>query len=380
MWRIPSSVTGPIMEMASHLGSSWVGAVEVIPESAYEENHCHNNVCIHTSIYNGEPIHGYYYVEGYGTTQAIGHTVWKNPEGKLIDVTPYFDKREFNIFSVSKNNQFPSPNFFFGDKYIFQETGLMYYVYQLVDPRTNQPFYIGKGSGNRAQTHLKEIPNTRNVYKENKIANIRSQGLEPRIEYIAENIIDESLAYDIEEQTIIHYGRKGYEENGILTNICLGSRPPNHKGKTYEDIYGVERAHQQRELRTQLQIARGGYGPKKHTIESRKKISDAVSGENNPMFGKKQSETARRRIGESNKKYFGRLNKKSVRYLLENTVTGIKIELYGGELLAYCKENNLCYATFRKNLELGWPPSRKGRNKNWIIKRSSEDVAEIRNH
>lgn len=286
MWEIPTSVTPTIMEMATSLGSSWVGAVEVEYESAYEINDCHNNVSIHVSIYNGEPIHGYYYVEGYGTTQAVGHTIWKSPDGKLVDVTPYLDKREYNIFSANSNNQFPIPNFFFGDTYSFQETELMYYVYQLVDPRTNKPFYIGKGTGNRAKTHLKKVPDTRNVYKENKIASIREEGLEPRIEYIAENISDESLAYAIEEQTILYYGRKGYEENGILTNICLNSRPPNHRGKTYEEIYGVEKAQQQRDLRKQKQIARGGYGPKKHTRESKKKISNAVLGEKIPCLAK----------------------------------------------------------------------------------------------
>jgi len=61
----------------------------------------------------------------------------------------------------------------------------VYYVYQLVDPRNSQPFYIGKGKGRRAKTHLWDVPETRNVYKENKIASIRASGNEPLIEYIA---------------------------------------------------------------------------------------------------------------------------------------------------------------------------------------------------
>jgi hypothetical protein len=142
----------------------------------------------------------------------------------------------------------------------------------LVDPRDNQPFYIGKGKGRRAKTHLWPKPETRNVYKENKITIIREEGLEPIINYIIENILDEKLAYDIEKELILKYGRKGYDKDGILTNVCIDARPPNHKGKSYEEIYGNERANIERKKRTDIQLARGGYGPKKHTSETKEKL------------------------------------------------------------------------------------------------------------
>ena len=86
----------------------------------------------------------------------------------------------------------------------------MYYVYELIDPRTNQPFYIGKGKGRRAKTHLWEVPETRNRYKENKIESIRKVGLEPKIHYVVENIQDSDLAYEIESLLIKKYGRKKF--------------------------------------------------------------------------------------------------------------------------------------------------------------------------
>lgn len=157
-----------------------------------------------------------------------------------------------------------------------------YYVYALIDPRDHKPFYVGKGQGNRAKTHLYDMAGVRNQYKENKIAVIRAVGLEPIIQYWVENILNEELAYIIETSFIQYYGRKGYEPNGILTNICLDSRPPSHKGKTYEQIYGVERAKEQKEKRSRLQKERGGYGPKQHSEESKAKLRELNSGISNP--------------------------------------------------------------------------------------------------
>lgn len=58
----------------------------------------------------------------------------------------------------------------------------MYFVYSLVDPETNLPFYIGKGTGDRPKHHLYETKeNTSNYLKWCKIQSIRSKGLEPLI-------------------------------------------------------------------------------------------------------------------------------------------------------------------------------------------------------
>jgi GIY-YIG catalytic domain/NUMOD3 motif len=238
----------------------------------------------------------------------------------------------------------------------------MYYVYALIDPRNNMPFYIGKGTGKRAQQHLWDISREHNQYKDNKIAAIRENGMEPFVKYLIENIEDESLAYDLEKSFIKHYGRKGYDENGVLTNVCLDLRPPNHKGKTYEEIYGKDRAILEKQKRIETKIKNNNFGGvKKHNEETRKKISLSLTGK---KYGP-QSEERKQKIGAANRKYVGKDNKKSNCYKLTNN-DNIYM-LYGGELKQFCIDNNLSFATFQKNIQDNWPPSKRGKNKGWKI-------------
>lgn len=105
----------------------------------------------------------------------------------------------------------------------------MYYVYLLIDPRNNSPFYVGKGKGKRAQYHIyqnQKGKNTENPFKDNVIRQILREGLVPLIEYVFHHS-DESIAYSFETDLIKKYGRRRYDDNGILTNLCEDSRPPH---------------------------------------------------------------------------------------------------------------------------------------------------------
>jgi hypothetical protein len=242
----------------------------------------------------------------------------------------------------------------------------MYYVYELIDPRTNQPFYIGKGKGRRAKTHLWEVPETRNRYKENKIESIRKVGLEPKIHYVVENIQDSDLAYEIESLLIKKYGRKGYDKGGILTNICEDARPPNHKGKTYEEIYGPERAQVEKQKRLETKRKNNNYGGvNSHKQSTKDRIRNSVI-ESHSRRDCSHKKSTKEKIGQSNSKYVGRLNKKSKGYHLLSP-RGKEYTLYGKELSDFCLENNLSYGTFKKTLQKNWPPSHKGKNQGWVI-------------
>lgn len=116
---------------------------------------------------------------------------------------------------------------------------MSYYVYIYSDPRTNLPFYVGKGHGTRAYSHLKEsYSTTKNKYKWNTIAAIRKHGFEPIIEIFKDNM-SETDAYDLERYLICKFGRSKIEPNGILTNLCIDARPPGnpkaHLGKRHSE-------------------------------------------------------------------------------------------------------------------------------------------------
>ena len=96
-----------------------------------------------------------------------------------------------------------------------------YYVYSLTDPRNNQIFYIGKGTGERYNSHLKESKeNLANSTKSLKIRNILDAGFEVGIDIIFNNL-SEIDAYHLEKVLVSRLGRI-IDKSGPLTNIAYG--------------------------------------------------------------------------------------------------------------------------------------------------------------
>ena len=270
------------IEFAKKIGASDICEVPILPQEGCLPFRCHENC-------KESPVRGFYIIKDeHGFLHAYSHSVYLDENGKLIDITPFLDQTQYNVFMYGMDlGKYDCEvitydgNSVFINKIKIEETELMYYVYALIDPRTRKPFYVGKGKGNRCLWHYTDKSLTENNKKTAKIKKLKSLGYEPMIEFYAQNIEDEDLAYKIERHYIEKYGRKGYEKDGILTNVCLDSSPPNWRGKTYEQIYGKKRSEEQIKKRTELQKKAGGYGPKCHSEETKIKISKASAGTNN---------------------------------------------------------------------------------------------------
>jgi hypothetical protein len=76
------------------------------------------------------------------------------------------------------------------------------YVYALVDPRDNEIFYVGKAkANNRAVQHLLKSSKDENE-KRKQIDDIRSCGLEPRVEILRYRLDSEQSALEVEAAII----------------------------------------------------------------------------------------------------------------------------------------------------------------------------------
>lgn len=94
------------------------------------------------------------------------------------------------------------------------------YTYVYRDPsRSNEPIYVGKGTGNRAYRHLKS---THNKHFAARLAKMKREGVEPIIEFLCKDVDDE-LAQLCEVEAIDLYGRLDLCKGPLLNHTDGGN-------------------------------------------------------------------------------------------------------------------------------------------------------------
>jgi len=121
---------------------------------------------------------------------------------------------------------------------------LGYYVYLLIDPRIKDKnkavFYVGKGTGWRAESHLKEYIlelDKKEDAKNKKISEIRNDKKEPIIEILRHGLIEKE-AFELESAMIDFIGKEK------LTNQILGHHSVDRGRVNLEELarrYSLEK-------------------------------------------------------------------------------------------------------------------------------------------
>lgn len=241
----------------------------------------------------------------------------------------------------------------------------MYYIYALIDKRTNLPFYIGKGKieNQRHLDHFKEtIDSTDNRHKFFKIKYLKEQGYEIPVSILDSNILNEDLAYNIEARYIKQYGRENIDEGGILTNICVDKRPPSHKGKKQSSTHLKKRIDSYKKTISENER-------KPMSDDTKKKIGLGVSGEKNGFYNKHHTEENKKKHSERMKG--NKNNVKTYRFVSPDNVEHIVEGFYN-----FCDVNNLSVPTMEKIMRNKKIPAR-GSCKGWFVEKLKPTISTV---
>lgn len=163
-----------------------------------------------------------------------------------------------------------------------------YYVYAYLRKSDNTPYYIGKGTGYRINQ---------------KSGHPFLPAPERRVK-LAENLTEQA-AFDLEIELISKYGRKKYDEGGILYNTTLGGEGASIH-KTEESRQAVIRAYKESDRYKELQV-------KNRKIKQERMRADTEDGR---MLRKKKSESDKRY--RENPKYRDNILQKKKEYYENN--------------------------------------------------------------
>jgi hypothetical protein len=184
-----------------------------------------------------------------------------------------------------------------------------FYVYALIDPDDNLPFYVGKGIKNRDTSHIREtmlgnIPHG-NKHLYYTIKKIVKNGKSVIVERWNTNL-NEDVALIKEVEYIKKYGRRDLK-TGILTNLTNGGE--GQSGWIPDDGY-------KKRMSIATSGKKNGMFGRVHTKETRDKIAEkarnrvftdemrktwslVTTGKRNPFCGKKHTEETKVKLSLS---------------------------------------------------------------------------------
>lgn len=151
-----------------------------------------------------------------------------------------------------------------------------FYVYAYFEPGQEQPFYIGKGFGQRAFQHTCKCRLRKyKTYFYNKLRNLISRNISPQIIILQENMI-ESEAFELEKRLIAFFKR-----------VCDGGTLCNHtSGGEGSTGYRRQTPVTEKERENRSKAQRG----KKRSIETRQKLSKVHKGLKRSLQSRRQQQ------------------------------------------------------------------------------------------
>ncbi len=198
-----------------------------------------------------------------------------------------------------------------------------YILYYYLREDFGSPFYVGYGKPRRI--HSKHL---------------RSNGtnlLPPRERrWVVKSGLSKEEAIELEIKHIALWKREC--DGGVLLNQNLGGegKPGGQKTK--------------------------GFSGRKHTEETKKRISEKVAGKNNPRYGAKLSQETKNKISQNRAPKFGKDNPNSKTWKITSPEN--KEYVIVGALKEFCKSQNISYATMSAAIKY----NRKGPRRNgWSI-------------
>lgn len=134
----------------------------------------------------------------------------------------------------------------------------MFFVYVYIHPKTNIPFYVSKGTGDRDLYHWWNKANHYNDSLGNILQELHRLNQRPIINRVLVTT-QEQEAYDTERQLIIEYGRLDLG-TGTLCNKTPGGEGFGNTGTRWS-------ARQRNKIRDRYQVSNKGVGISQYTLE-----------------------------------------------------------------------------------------------------------------